>query len=80
MIDRQLLIERAWAQVEGALNTGIIVTEDGSQHALKAGELAALLRWVASLDSGKRKKAMELPEDLRKLMGGTSAPQASDHV
>ena len=76
MIDREALIERAWLKLEQAMDTGIIVTNDGRDHVLKPGELANVLRWVASLNTGKRRRAIDLPEEVRALVlkaGGSDA-------
>lgn len=61
--DSAPLTERAWNMIDMALKTGVIRTENGLIHALKPGELARLLQYLASLNTGKRKKIVSSPED-----------------
>ena len=61
--DSTPLSERAWQMIDGALKTGTIRTEDGTIHELKPGELARLLQYVSSLNTGKKRKLASRIED-----------------
>jgi hypothetical protein len=68
--DKAALSDRAWELIAEAVESGGFTLDNGSRIGLNSHELVRIFQWLASLDATKRRKAVDLPEDLREILPG----------
>jgi hypothetical protein len=67
-LDKAALSDRAWEMLTEALTSGTMTMADGTRLQLRPTDMVAITKWLASLDATKKRKVIDLPEDLRQLL------------